>query len=100
MRAECWAAGEVTEAKGELMQEKKFWTLVALAGLAAVTLVRSERDLDGRAASRPVRTLSENNATVSSSSSVSASAFAATSPHARSAWLVFRADWGAVLWRV
>ena len=38
------------------MQEKKFWTLVALAGLTAVTLVRSERDLDGRPASRPFRT--------------------------------------------
>ena len=36
------------------MQEKKVWTLIALAGLTALTLVRSERDLDGRPASRPV----------------------------------------------
>jgi hypothetical protein len=34
------------------MQEKKVWTLIALAGLTALTLVRSERDLDGRPTSR------------------------------------------------
>ena len=37
------------------MQEKKFWTLVVLAGFTVLTLVRPEHDLDGRAASRPVR---------------------------------------------
>jgi Virulence factor BrkB len=32
--------------------------------------------------------------------SISGSSSAVTSPHAGSAWLLFRADWGAVLWRV
>jgi membrane protein len=82
------------------MQEKKFWTLVALAGLAAVTLMRSQRDLDGSPASRPVRTSPENDAILSSSLSVSGSSSAATSPHAGSAWLLFRTDWSDVFWRV
>ena len=81
------------------MQEKKIWTLVALAMLTALTLVRPERALDGRvrgrATSRSVRTSSEKDAIVSDRSA--ASAFP---PHAGSAWLLFRADWGAVLWRV
>ena len=38
------------------MQEKKFWALVALAGLTALTLVRPERDLDDRPTSPPFRT--------------------------------------------
>ena len=38
------------------MQEKKVGTMIALAGLAALMLVRSERDLDGRPTSRPART--------------------------------------------
>ena len=80
------------------MQEKKIWTLVALAMLTALTLVRPERALDGRVGgrgtSRSVRTLAESDANVSCRSSTS------TSPHAGSAWLLFRADWGAVLWRV
>ena len=71
------------------MQEKKVWTLVALAMLTALTLVRPEPQLDGRAASRP-----EEDAIVPSSSAAS------TSPHAGSAWLLFRADWGGVLRRV
>jgi membrane protein len=78
------------------MHEKKFWTLVALAGLTALTLVRPERDLDGHPVSRPVRTPPESDW----SSSISGSPSAATSPHVGSAWLLFRADWGAVLWRV
>ena len=81
------------------MQEKKIWTLVALAMLTALTLVRPERALDGRvggrATSRSVRTSSEKDAIVSDR--LAASAFP---PHAGSAWLLFRADWGAVLWRV
>ena len=81
------------------MQEKKIWTLVALAMLTALTLVRPERALDGRvrgrATSRSVRTSSEKDAIVSDRSA--ASAFP---PHAGSAWLLFRANWGAVLWRV
>jgi membrane protein len=78
------------------MQEKKFWTLVALAGLTVLTLVRPERDLDARPASRPVRTPPENDG----NSFISGSSSAATSPHAGSAWLLLRADWGTVLWRV
>ena len=81
------------------MQEKKVWTLVALAMLTALTLVRPERALDERvgrcATSRPVRTSSEKGAIVSDRLAVSA-----FPPHAGSAWLLFRADWGAVLWRV
>ena len=81
------------------MQEKKVWTLVALAMLTALTLVRPERALDervgGRATSRSVRTSSEKGAIVSDRLAVSA-----FPPHAGSAWLLFRADWGAVLWRV
>jgi membrane protein len=76
------------------MQEKKVWTLVALAMLTALTLVRPERDVDGRAASRPVLMPPEEDAIVSGSPAPS------TSPHAGSAWLLFRADWGAVLWRL
>src|SRR5258708_176480 len=80
------------------MQEKKFWTLVALAGLMA--LVLPERDLDARPASRPVRPQLEDDAILSGSSSAPGSSSAAISPHAGSAWLLFRADLGAVLWRV
>lgn len=69
MRAEGWVIAEVTEAN-ELMREKKFWTLVALAELTAVTLVRPEHDLAGRAVLRPLHTSSENDATVPGSSSV------------------------------
>jgi membrane protein len=78
------------------MQEKKFWTLVALAGLTVLTLVRPEREVDARPASRPVRTPPENDG----NSFISGSSSAATSPHAGSAWLLLRADWGTVLWRV
>src|ERR1700722_18990636 len=76
------------------MQEKKVWTLVALAALAAITVVRPERDLEVRAASRSIRTSPEKDAIVSGSPAASASS------HAGSAWLLFRADWGAALWRV
>src|SRR6204780_4635726 len=78
------------------MQEKKVWTLIALAGLTALTLVRSERDLDGRPTSRPVRTPSERDGIASGSGCSSTS----TSPDAGPAWVLFRADWGAALWRV
>jgi membrane protein len=80
------------------MQEKKIWTLVALAMLTALTLVRPERALDGRVGgrgtSRSVPTSSEKGAIVSDRLAVSA-----FPPHAGSAWLLFRADWCAVLWR-
>ena len=78
------------------MHEKKLWTLVALAGLMVLTLVRPERDLDGHPTSRPVRTPPESDG----SSSMAGSSSAVISPHTGSAWLLFRADWGAVLWRV
>ena len=77
------------------MREKKVWTLVALAMLTVLTLVRAEHESEGRAASRPFRTSSEKGAIVFFGTSA-----APTSPHAGSAWLLFRADWGAVLWRV
>ena len=81
------------------MQEKKIWTLVALAMLTALTLVRPERALDGRVGgrgtSRSVRTSAENDAIVSDQLG-----HFHFPPHAGSAWLLFRADWGAVLWRV
>src|SRR6202046_4774244 len=86
---------------GDLMQEKKFWTLVALAGLTAVTLVRPERDLDCRPASRPFRTPLTKDGIVSGSLSVAGSSSPGASPHPDSSpWLLFRADWSAVLWRV
>ena len=83
------------------MQAKKFWTLVALAGLTAVTLVRPERDLDGRPASRPFRTPLTKDGIASGSLSVAGSSSPGASPHPDSSpWLLFRADWSAVLWRV
>ena len=82
------------------MQEKKVWTLIALAGLAALTLVRSERDLDGRPPSRPARTPPERDGIASGSTSISGSSSTSHPPHAGPAWVLFRADWGAALWRV
>jgi membrane protein len=82
------------------MQEKKVWTLIALAGLTALTLVRSESDLDGRPASRPVPTPPERDGIASGRSYISGGSSAASSPRAGPAWLLFRANWGAVLWRV
>ena len=45
------------------MQPNRVWTLIALAGLAAVTVVRSDRDLDkgdnDRAGSRSARDSTE-----------------------------------------
>jgi membrane protein len=82
------------------MREKTFWTLVTLAGMAAATLVRPEHDLDGRPMSQAVRTSSETYATTAGSSAFTGSSSGAASHHAGSAWLLFRADWGAVLWRV
>ena len=76
------------------MQEKKVWTLIALAGLTALTLVRSERDLDGRPTSRPVRTPPESDGIASGSSCISGGPPTATSPRAGPAWVLFRADWG------
>jgi membrane protein len=74
--------------------------LIALAGLTALTLVRSERDLDERPTSRPVRTPLERDGIASGSTSISGSSSTSTSPHAGPAWVLFRADWGAALWRV
>jgi membrane protein len=85
--------------QGEPMQEKKLWTLVALAGLMALKLVRPERDLEGHPGSRPVRT-PESDGIASGGSSISGGLSATTSPQAGAAWLLFRADWSAVLWRV
>ena len=98
VRVESWCRAGAAE--GEHMQEKKVWTLIALAGLTALTLVRSERDLDGRPTSRPVRTPPERDGIGSGSTSISGSSSTSTSPHAGPAWVLFRADWGAALWRV
>ena len=79
------------------MQLKRAWTLIALAGLAAATVLRPDggdkRDND-RAALRSLRNSAEDPI---------ASGDLATSPvryGVGSAWLLFRTDWGKVLWRV
>ena len=82
------------------MQEKKFWTLVTLAGLTAVTLVRPERDLDERPTSGEVRTRLASDAIASTSLAPAGSSSAGASHDAGSPWLLFRADWASVLWRV
>jgi membrane protein len=79
------------------MQEKKFWTLIALAGLTAVTLVRPGRDLEARSGLAPLPTPLSN---ASGGSSVSSPSSVAASPNADSPWLLFRTDWASVLWRV
>jgi hypothetical protein len=66
------------------MQEKKLWTLVALAGLMALKLVRPERDLEGHPGSRPVRT-PESDGIASGGSSISGGLPANTSPQAGAA---------------
>ena len=81
--------------QGESVRENKVWTLVVLAGLAALTLVRSERELDA-ADLRPVRASSDINPIVLGSPADAAS----PSFQSGSSWLLFRADWAAVLWRV
>jgi membrane protein len=80
--------------------QKKFWTLVALAGLMVLTLVRPEGDLNEGPTSRPVRTPYARDGIASRSSPVFSSSSAGASDHAVSPWLLFRADWGSVLWRV
>jgi membrane protein len=86
-------------AKVNPMQPNRVWTLIALAGLAAVTVMRSDRDLDkgdgDRAGSRSVRNATENDPLVSGDSATSA-----VRHGVGSAWLLFRTDWSAVLWRV
>ena len=94
-----WAPAQVTQEEVDSMRERKVWTLVALAGLAALTLVRPERDLDGRPASRPVRMPLERDGIASDGSYTSGGSSAASPPHAGS-WLLFRADWSSILWRV
>jgi membrane protein len=80
--------------------QKKFWTLVALAGLAVLTVVRPEGDRSEGPTPRPVRTPYAPDGIASRSSPTFSSASAGASDHADSPWLLFRADWGAVLWRV
>src|SRR3984957_11888289 len=81
------------------MQVKRVWTLIALAGLAAVTVMRSDRDLhkgDGdRAGSRSGRNSTEKDPLVSGDSATSP-----VRPGVGSPWLLFRTDWSDVLWRV
>jgi membrane protein len=79
------------------MQEKKLWTLVALAGLAAVTLVRAGNDLDGRPGSQEFSEQPASDAMPSRDTF--GSSLSATS-HGGSPWLLFKADWSAILWRV
>jgi membrane protein len=83
------------------MQEKKFWALVALAGLLA--LVLPERELDGRRlASRSLRTSAGGDGIAYGSSSIpgALSLSASASPNTGSAWILFRANWGAALYSV
>ena len=58
------------------MQPNRVWTLIALAGLAAVTVMRSDRDLDkrdgDRAGSRSVRNSTEKDPLVSGDPATSA----------------------------
>ena len=81
------------------MQSNRVWTLIALAGLAAVTVTRPDRDLDkgdgDRAGSRSVRNSTEKDPLVSGDPATSP-----VRPGVGSAWLLFRTDWSAVLWRV
>ena len=81
------------------MQPNRVWTLIALAGLAAVTVLRPDRAVhkgDGdRAGSRSVRISTKKDPLVSGDPATSA-----IRPGVGSAWLLFRTDWGAVLWRV
>ena len=81
------------------MQVKRVWTLIALAGLAAVTVMRSDRDLDkgdgDRARSQSVHNSTEKDPLVSGDPATSA-----VRHGVGSAWLLFRTDWSAVLWRV
>jgi hypothetical protein len=80
------------------MQVKRVWTLIALAGLAAVTVLRPDRGLDkrdgDRAASRSVRNSAED-PIVSGDPATSP-----VRPGVGSPWLLFRTDWSGVLWRV
>ena len=80
------------------MQAKRVWTLIALAGLAAVTVLRPDCDLDKRdgdcAASRWVRNSTED-PIVSGNPATSP-----VRPGVGSPWLLFRSDWSGVLWRV
>jgi len=79
------------------MQSNRVWTLIALAGLAAVTVTRPDLDKeDGdRAESRSVRNSTEKDPLVSGDPAASP-----VRPGVGSAWLLFRTDWSPVLWRV
>jgi hypothetical protein len=81
------------------MQAKRVWTFIALAGLAAIKVMRPDRDLDkrdgDRAKSRSVRNLAEQDPIVSGDPATSP-----VRPSVGSPWLLFRTDWSAVLWRV
>jgi membrane protein len=81
------------------LQENRAWTLIALAGLAAVTVLRPDRGLDKRdgdpAALGSVRNSTENDPLVSGDPATSP-----VRPGVGSPWLLFRTDWSGVLWRV
>jgi membrane protein len=81
------------------MQVKRVWTLIALAGLATVTVLRPDRGLDkrdgDRAASRSVRNSAGEDPIVSGDPATSA-----VRSGVGSAWLLFKTDWSGVLWRV
>jgi membrane protein len=80
------------------MQPKRVWTLIALAGLAVVTVLRPDRGLDkrdgDRAASRSVRNSAGEDPIVSGGPATSP-----VRPDVGSPWLLFRTDWSGVLWR-
>jgi membrane protein len=80
--------------------QKKFWTLVALGGLTVLTLVRPEDGRNEGSTSRLVRAPHAIDGNASRSSPIFRSSSAGATEHADSPWLLFRADWGSVLWRV
>src|ERR1700761_6601431 len=80
------------------MQAKKFLTLFVLAGL--MTLVRPKRDPETGPASRPLRAPPDADGAAYGSSESSGTSSVSASLHVRSAWLLFRANWRAILWNV
>jgi membrane protein len=80
--------------------QQKFWTLVALAGLMAVTLVEPERDVEARSALAPPRTPPTGDGIASGDPASSSRSPVAASPNADSPWVLFTTDWTSVLWRV
>jgi membrane protein len=92
-RRECVEAGIAALGEGAApMQSKRIWTLIALAGLAAITVVRPEDDLAARADARP--------SGEKAAGATRSPATVAPRSGGGAAWLLLRTEWSAVLWRV